>query len=166
MIYKSLNDALKAYQKRKNLPFDMNFDKHLEKYDFSNTNSPSKIGQFFVYEEFTAHNRLLQYPRLGIYINTLLCDQTIEVEWVDYRRTWESNVQYEYEYNGKKYISYVSSESTKVRAFPLWSKHLLVYGLWDKMPNWSQLKQAYEKTWWFYRTPEEKRDIQLRRILK
>jgi hypothetical protein len=34
------------------------------------------------------------------------------------------------------------------------------------MPNWKQLRQAYERTWWFHRTTDKLRDLQLDRILK
>jgi hypothetical protein len=37
--------------------------------------------------------------------------------------------------------------------------------VWDVKPNWKQLKQAYEKTWWFWRDSQELRDIQINRIL-
>jgi hypothetical protein len=48
----------------------------------------------------------------------------------------------------------------------LWGDTLLIYGVWDLMPNWKQLRQAYERTWWFYRDKDELRDIQLDRLLK
>ena len=48
----------------------------------------------------------------------------------------------------------------------LWDDEMLVYGVWDKLPGWKELKPYYEKTWWFYRDQDELRDIQLSRILK
>jgi hypothetical protein len=96
----------------------------------------------------------------------LPCDQTIEVEWVDYRRTWEWNTKYDYEYDGKPYKNYIGELPTEIERLPLWDDSLLVYGVWDTMPNWKQLRQAYERTWWFHRTTDELRDLQLNRILK
>jgi hypothetical protein len=43
---------------------------------------------------------------------------------------------------------------------------MLIYDVWDSKPNWLQLRQAYERTWWFWRTEEEKRDLKLNRLLK
>jgi hypothetical protein len=60
----------------------------------------------------------------------------------------------------------MSEIPTEINRTPIWFDDILVYGAWNSMPNWKQLKQAYERTWWFYRTEEEKRDIQLNRLLK
>jgi hypothetical protein len=68
------------------------------------------MGQFFLYEKLLdgryksnrPHNHELFYPKLGLYLNALPCDQTVELEWVDRRRTWEWRV--EYEHGGKTYV--------------------------------------------------------------
>jgi hypothetical protein len=150
------------------------FNDHFKKYDFFNTESPNKMTQYFLYEKVLdgsyksnkPHDYQLFYPKLGVYLNSLPCDQTIEVEWVDYRRTWEWNTKYDYEYNGKTYQSYIGQLPSEIERLPLWGDSLLVYGVWDSMPTWQQLKQAYERTWWFHRTTDELRDIQLDRLLK
>lgn len=81
------------------------------------------------------------YPKLGMYINALPCDQTIEVEWVDYRRTWDFNVKYTGEYKDKDGLSRtfqrnMCDNETEIERIPLWGDDLLVYGVWDTMPNW------------------------------
>ena len=48
----------------------------------------------------------------------------------------------------------------------MWHDYLLIYGVWDSMPTWKQLRQAYERTWWFHRNVDELRDLQLNRLLK
>ena len=154
------------------------FTKHFKKYEFLNTTSPNKMGQYFLYEKLldgryksnTPHDHELFYPKLGMYINALPCDQTIEVEWIDYRRTWEWNLKFDYEVKDKDgvpkiYQNYFGELSTEIERLPLWSDYLLVYGVWDTMPNWKQLRQAYERTWWFHRTTDELRNIQLNRLL-
>ena len=151
------------------------FDKHCQKYDFIHgVKSPKIMGQYFLYESLLdgryrsniPHDIELTYPKLGIYLNSLPCDQTIEVEWVDYRRTWEWRIEYEYQHESKTYENYMAEIPTEIQRMPLWSESLLVYGVWDSKPNWKQLKQAYERTWWFHRTIDELRDIQLDRLLK
>ena len=155
------------------------FTNHFKKYEFLNTTNPNKMGQYFLYEKLldgryksnTPHDHELFYPKLGMYINALPCDQTIEVEWVDYRRTWEWNLKFDYEAKDidgvpKTYQSYFGELTTEIERLPLWSDYLLVYGVWDTMPNWKQLRQAYERTWWFHRTTDELRDLQLNRLLK
>ena len=141
---------------------------------FHSVHSPKKMGQFFLYEKLLdgrfnssiPHDHQLFYPNLGIYLNSLPCDQTIEIEWVDYRRSWEWRTEYDYEYEGKTYKNYIGELPSEVERLPLWDDYLLVYGVWDSIPNWKQLRQAYERTWWFHRTTDERRDIQLDRLLK
>ena len=108
----------------------------------------------------------LCYPKLGIYLNSLPCDQTIEVEWVDFRRTWEWNTKYDYVYEDKTYNNYIGEIPTEINRLPLWNDQIFIYGVWDSKPNWKQLRQAYERTWWFHRTSDELRDLQLNRLLK
>ncbi len=150
------------------------FNKHFHKYEFFKTNSPKKMGQFFLYEKLLdgryksniPHDHELFYPKLGLYLNGLPCDQTIEVEWIDYRRTWEWRVEYDYEYDGKTFQNYIAELETETQRLPIWHDYLLVYGVWDSMPNWKQLRQAYERTWWFHRNTDELRELQLDRLLK
>lgn len=150
------------------------FTQHFKKYNFIDTENPKRMGQYFLYEKILdgryqsnfPHDHELFHPKLGIYINALPCDQTIEVEWVDYRRTWEWNLEYDYKHDGKTFSSYIGELATEIERLPLWSDDLLVYGVWDTMPNWKQLRQAYERTWWFYRDVDKLRDIQLNRLLK
>lgn len=149
----------------------LQFTNHWKKWDFFNTRHPSSMGQYFVYEIFneinynSKFNSKISYPKLAIYVNALACDQTIELEWVDYRRTWEWNLEYEYIHEGKTYRNYISEIPTEINRMPLWGDMMLIYGVWDSKPNWKQLRQAYEKTWWFWRSPDQIRNIQLNRIL-
>jgi hypothetical protein len=150
------------------------FKNHFDKYNYFDTNRPQKIGQFFLYEKLmdgryksnVPHDHELFYPKLGLYLNSLPCDQTVELEWVDCRRTWEWQVKYEYKYEGKKYHHYMGEVETEIQRLPMWHDYLLIYGVWDSMPNWRQLRQAYERTWWFHRTTDELRNLQLERLLK
>lgn len=138
--------------------------KHLNKYDFFDTVTPKIQGQHFLYQSFTGFRKsddsyiTISYPRLGTYLNAYPCDQTIEIEWVDHRRTWEWN------FNISEYC-FVAEDRAELQYMPLWGDQMAVYGVWDNMPDWKQLRQAYEKSWWFYRDDSELRDIQLNRIL-
>ena len=100
-----------------------------------------------------------------MYVNELPCDQTTEVEFINYRRTWEWRTEYKYKYDGKEFTNYIAEEASEIDRVILWSDSMYVYGSWDKIPSYKELKQAYERTWWFHRTSDEIRDIQLDRIL-
>ncbi len=149
------------------------FNEHFKKYDFFQTKTPNVMGQYFLYETFKSltydssqnkYTSKLSYPKLAVYLNSLPCDQTIEVEFVNYRRTWEWRTEYDYQYDGKNFKNYIAEIPTGVDRLILWGDSMLIYGCWDSMPNWKQLRQAYERTWWFHRTKDELRDIQLERI--
>jgi hypothetical protein len=153
------------------------FNKHIEQYDFFNNSV--KIGQFFLYEKLLdggfrsnfPHNHQLFYPKLGIYLNDLPCDQTIESEWVDCRRTWEWNVEYDVDYVNskgliKEYKLKMGNLPTEIQRLPLWDDTLLVYGVWDKIPTWKELRRAYENTWWYHKEKHELRDLLIKNILK
>src|ERR1035437_4291695 len=106
------------------------FDIHTEKHDFFNHNQPVlSTGQHFLYEIVGSRNYYndgtkysLSYPKLGIYLNTYPCDQTIELEWADHRRTWE----YKFRYNEH---CFVGERQSVLRYLPLWSSSILIYGV-------------------------------------
>lgn len=63
-------------------------------------------------------------------------------------------------------MNYMGEVETEIQRLPMWHDYLLIYGVWDSMPNWKQLRQAYERTWWFHRTTDELRNLQLERLLR
>jgi hypothetical protein len=124
-------------------------------------------GQIFLYQSVYYNDKVLtiDYPKIGIYLHTTPVDQTVEIEWAEYRRNWEFNRQFEYTFEDKTYSADFYEIDTRINRLVLWFDDLLVYGLWDKLPTWKELKPYYEQTWWYNRTLDEKRDIQLQRIL-
>ena len=170
--FDSKEEALESRIKSVILDLDEpKFSEHSKKWDFYKTQDKfnhRKFGKFFLYEKVIYNQERtikVYYPKLAIYLNELPCDQTTEVEWIDCRRVIEWNIKYRYTYNEKEYENYLAEIETKIERLPLWYDELLIYGAWDSKPNWKQLRQAYERTWWFYRDEDEKRDIQLNRIL-
>ena len=145
--------------------------KHNDKYDF--LKAKVNTGKFFLYEitepiKKTGNEDFeerLYYPKLGLHIDDYVVDMAIEVEWVDVRRTWERNTQFEYQYDGKTYKSWADDERTELRSCICWDDSMYVYGVWDVKPTWKDLKLAYEQTLWFRRSDDEIRDIKLKRIL-
>lgn len=153
------------------------FDKHFKKwnfFDFKKTLNVdlNKPGQVFLYEVVMDDYRL-HYPKIGIFINYIPCDQTVELEWMDVRRTWEYRRKFLYNFKDGSYhnsereysFCYLSSKHL-IRSIPQWNDTHLIYGVWDTLPNWKVLKKYYENTWWFHRKIDEKRNISIDRILK
>ncbi len=147
--------------------------KHNDKYDFLKCSV--NTGKFFLYEITTPIKKIgvddyqetLYYPKLGLHIGDFIVDMAVEVEWVDIRRTWENNTQYEWvsDIDGKTYKSYADDERSEIRSCICWDDSMYVYGVWDVKPTWKELKLAYEQTLWFRRSDEEIRDIKLKRLL-
>lgn len=138
---------------------------HNRKFDLHKTKI--KTGNLFLYESVItgAGQNGLTYPKLALFIDTYLVDQALEIEWIDTRRTWEYNCEYEYDYNEKTYTKIVAEDKSKLRSLILWDDVMYVYGVWDVKPDWKQLRQAYEKTLWFKKTKSELRNSQINRIL-
>jgi len=81
--FNSKKEALASLQRVKVMP-DNGYEAHYNKYNFMNVTA-MKPGDIFLYE--FVKGDLVTYPRIGIYLNIIPIDQTIEVEYVDYRRT-------------------------------------------------------------------------------
>ena len=172
MIYNTKEEALLT-RERFIIPEDSpEFLAHCKKYYFytaSDKYKHRKFGKYFLYEKEIGNSKLY-YPKLAIYLNELPCDQTTEVEYVNCRRTWEWQTEYKYTYTDKdgvsrEFTNYIAELPSEVNRTILWSDSMYVYGSWDKMPNWKELRQAYERTWWFHRSTDELRDVQLNRLL-
>ena len=153
------------------------FNKHFKLWDYYNCDDTIerldnlKIewlpGKIFLYEKLLSDSKELHYPKIGIYINSLPCDQTVEVEWIDMRRSWEYNRTYEWindkgetRTNGRFF-----NLPSQVQSLPIWGDYLLIYGVWDKLPGWKELRKHYERTWWFHKTIQDKRDITINQLI-
>ena len=151
------------------------FNLNNTEYGFSH--SGVKTGQFFLYEYMERkHDRksesdyILNYPRIAIYLNSRLVDMALEIDFFNVRRSWESKHEHKLTYNDRdgverSYADYPSEIATKIESIILWDDSVNVYGVWDKLPDWKELRKAYEKTIWFGITTEEMRDRKLKSLL-
>jgi len=57
-------------------------------------------------------------------------------------------------------------EQSEINRIILWDDTLLVYGSWNTLPNWKELKKACKKTLWFKRTTQDNRDLLINSIIK
>jgi len=146
------------------------FDLNNKEYEF--LHSGVKTGQFFLYEymEYKCDRNgdthtILHYPRIAIYLNSRLVDMALEIDFFNLRRSWENKREYDLTYKDKSYKHYPSEVFTGIENVILWDDSVNVYGVWDKLPGWKELKKAYQKTIWFSITTEEMRDRKLNSIL-
>jgi hypothetical protein len=151
------------------------FDLNNKEYEF--LHSGVKPGQFFLYEYIECKSdrkggayTLLHYPRVAIYLNNRLVDMALEIDFFNVRRSWEGRREYKFTYTDndgveREFKQFPSEISTAIESIILWDDSVNVYGVWDKLPGWKELRTAYEKTIWFSTTVEEKRDRKLKSIL-
>lgn len=152
------------------------FDLSNKEYEF--LHSGVKPGQFFLYEymEYKSDRKgggytLLHYPRVAIYLNNRLIDMALEIDFFNVRRGWENRREYQLTYtdrdgNERSFTDWPAEQHTKIESIIIWDDMVNVYGVWDKLPDWKELRKAYQKTIWFSRPLEEKRDITLDMLLK
>jgi hypothetical protein len=110
-------------------------------------------GSLFLYEEYIHSDKSVTYPKIGIYLNTLPFDQTIGIEWVDYKRTFDFN------------HDVLCDASSIISNRIVWDDDLFVYGIWDSLPDWKKLRTYYDKTFFFKKTKSEIRNIKINKIL-
>ena len=160
-------NLLEIYKSREKTIHISSYD--YKEYDYIYGDINVKAGQFFLYEIIDDSNNL-HYPKIGIHLNDLPCDQTLEVEWVEHRRNWEWRVEIDVENTDadgvtKKFSNLVGEYPTMMRKLILWDDQIKVYGAWWGLPDWKELKRAYEKTIWFSTTKEEMRERKLKSVL-
>jgi len=160
-------NLLEIYKSREKTIHISSYDH--KKYDYIYGDINVRPGQFFLYEIIDDSNNL-HYPKIGILLNNLPCDQTFEVEWVDYRRNWEWRVEVDVENTDKdgvtkKFSNLVGEYPTKIKRLIIWDDQIKVYGAWYGLPDWKELRRAYEKTIWFSTTKEDIRERKLKSVL-
>lgn len=159
MVFESIEEAIDSRVKNITVDTDIDFRNHRDEYEYFSGKHRLNFGNFFLYEkvEGKGSQNLIFYPKLGLFLNSLPCDQTLELEWVDYRRTCEWNI--------KVKSVYMSEYASEINRIVLWSDSIFIYDRWDKMPSWKELISSYRKTWWFKRTISENRNIIINQIL-
>ncbi|CAG7579751.1 MAG: hypothetical protein SLAVMIC_00075 [uncultured marine phage] len=137
-----------------------------KKYNCVGSDDVLEFGQWFLFEiEENIHydsgtKHRLQYPKLGIFNQYLPCDQTIEVKYMEYKKTWENRL---IEKDDK--YSFLMERSSELKSHIDWWDSMWIYGIWDHKPNWKELRKAFLKTQWYYRTKDEMRDYRLGQLL-
>lgn len=146
-------------------PDYLQFQKHFKKNNFFDSNhTVSEQGKLFLYEKFHHSGpgevpeqwkgkKVVSYPRVAMYVNSLSVDQTIELEYIDIERSWSSKT---FTYEGEEFFFF--DYHTTIDRTIIWYDDIFVYGSWDKLPDWKELRKHYEKTWWFRQTKQEKRN--------
>ena len=130
-----------------------------------------KFGDLFLYQTINWNGSLqasggeMSYPKIASFIE-FLCDQTLEFRFVNIPRTWMWNVEYEGYTDFKDNKIPVAERGTEIDYFIPWGRaEIFIFGKWAAMPDWKQLRRAYEKSIWFYTNKEDLRNRAINTII-
>ena len=59
-----------------------------------------------------------------------------------------------YQLNKNQYLE------SEIKRDVQWVDYHLIYDVWNSYPTWKELRRAYERTWWFHKTKQQKRDFE------
>jgi len=105
----------------------------------------------------------LCYPKLAIFMGYLPCDQTLEVEYVEYKKTWEDRLCCSD--NSPEENEFLFHSSPKTKSHIEWNDTMFVYGMWKSKPNWKELKESFVKTKWYHKDKNAVRQLRLNNLL-
>ena len=146
---------------------DKIFMDHVNKWNFYSSKFTALLepGIKFLYEYVDEEDNL-HYPQIGMFLHSTSDHQTIDLEFVVARRSFEKKKTFKYKSNGKVLdVPYINYRSRITNLVTLSTESFLIYGAWYKLPDWKTLRNHYENTWWFHKTIVQKRNIKVNSIL-
>ena len=142
---------------------DLDIDK--SKYRDFDYNS-LKYGKHFLFQTVAFHvvDGIQKYemskPILGTFIEYGVVDQAIEYKFICPPRTWELNHRHNNKFGENKDISLYDLD-VKVETVLEWSQFIFIFGIWDKFPDWKEMKTSMKETFYYRLSRKEK----IKRIL-
>ena len=130
----------------------------------SNKMPALKFGDWFLYQLLDRSN-MMSYPKLAIFVKHDILDMALEYQCVNYIKTWQQNCYIKNDYKGSSFKTYLDSYIHDFNYFHDWDDTIYIFDIWKSKPDKKDLRKAYEKTLWYYRTPYEKRVITLNSLV-
>lgn len=119
------------------------------------------FGKFVVFQQIQDDN--MYYPQMGVYVNSSLLDMAVCHSILEPPRSW----MYHTEIKSDDYEYFISDFNMEVKDYVNWGSSIIkIFAIYDKKPNWKELKEAFEKTMWYELTDEQERNRAINRILK
>jgi hypothetical protein len=160
-FYEAFNSREKFMQHESDqMDFNNDLWKPFEKYQMDKYKL--KFGDIFLYQ--IVDKNKISYPKLATFVKYMMMDMALELQFVDSPRTWEYNVKFLSNPELDIYMP-VCERSTEFSYHIEWDQVMFIFGHWKQMPSWKELRQAYERSIWFYKDQSTLRDQQLKRLL-
>lgn len=154
------------------------FDLSSKEFRFVGGRFRPEVGQFMLYEHIELRSDrkggsyvVVRYPKVAVFLHSRLIDMAVEIDIFNVRRGWEYRREHTFTYQEKdgtekEYECFPSEQPSGIESIIIWDDGVNVYGVWDKLPGWKELKKAYQKTIWYSRSTEDNRDFLLGSLLR
>ena len=160
MIFKTLEEALQSNIKLDKRRVGLGAESYKEFEKYSPLEYDLKFGDHFLYQIVTDEGAY--YPKMAVFIKDNIFDQAYGFDFINRPRVWEQNTTF---INENKYENSISDLPSEISVHIEWTNFMLIFGKWKQFPSWKELRQAYERTIWFYKGLDWYRNTQLNRIL-
>jgi hypothetical protein len=121
-----------------------------------------KFGKHFLFQTVTRPvegNGVMSKPIMGTFVDYGLADQALEYKFILPTRTWETNYLNRTVFPNDTRLY---DRDIEIDSVIEWSEYIYIFGIWDKYPNWKEMKTAMKESFYYRLSRKDKID----RVLK
>lgn len=126
-----------------------------------------KYGKHFLFQTVSFHevDGIPKYemskPILGTFFEYDFADQALEYKFICPPRTWEMNYRQNTKFGEGEGITLYDG-NVMLDSVIEWSEYVFIFGIWDKFPDWKEMKVAMKETFYYRLSRKEKIERLLR----
>ena len=121
-----------------------------------------KYGKHFLFQTVSFDDGVgyeMSKPIMGTFIEYNVVDQAIEYKLLCPQRTWEYNYRNRTEFQGGIRLY---ENDIKIESILEWGEYVFVFGIWDKYPDWKEMKVAMKESFYYRMSRKDKIERVLR----
>lgn len=176
---KKMQVRIKNYEHAKNIYHNYRFEKifgtvevpsYITESDLDNDESKYrnfdyntlKFGKHFLFQTVTRPmkgNGVMSKPIMGTFVDYGIADQALEYKFILPTRTWETNYL-----NRTKFPNdtRLYDRDIEIDSVIEWDDYIYIFGMWDKFPDWKEMKVAMKETFYYRLSRQDKIERVLR----
>jgi len=115
-----------------------------------------KFGKHFMFQIVTRPsegNGTMTKPIIGTFMDYGVADQALEYKFVLPTRTWENNYIQNTTF---KNDTMLHDREIKIDSMIEWTDYIYIFGIWDKFPNWKEMKVAMKESFYYRLSRKDK----------
>lgn len=121
-----------------------------------------EYGKFVVYP-YSLGDGYISYPQMGFFVKISVWDMATVYSILEFPRNWMD--RHKIEYDGR--VMWNSDYDVNIINYVNWGDSMIhIFGVYDKKPTWKEMREAYEKSFWYELTEEQKRNRSINNILR